>query len=125
MVACHDGGAAEGERLAVDLSAPDDPDLFVGGDQCQRLIERAGRLDALARERAVAREHDVATVLERTSARKALERPATEQDRVSRGAGNEVAHVGLVAHDHVAIEANAPIVARGHNGKQVRERLAL
>ena len=75
-----------------------------------------GDLDALAMEERIAREDDVATVLQGASAGEALQGPAAHNDGVTRGRMHKMAHVPAVRNNHAAVVADAPIIADGNDG---------
>ena len=107
---------AEGEELAVDHPAADEPDLGIVRDHGERLVDAMCDVDALARKAMVSRDDDVAATLERLSSREALEGLAAHEDGVTLRVAHEVAHVRAVVHKHAAADADAPVVADGNDG---------
>ena len=54
------------QKLPIDIAAANHPGNGLIGNRGERLIDAMDHVDALGRKILVAREHDIATILERT-----------------------------------------------------------
>ena len=115
--------AAERKKLLVDVTAADHPRLLIGSERTQGTIKRMNDLDAVARKERVAREHDVSAVLERAPPGKTLESLTPHDDRTALGEHYEMAHVGFILNDHIAIRTDTPVIADGDDSLEIATRL--
>lgn len=111
----HHNLCAQGQELPIHLGPADDPRLLLVRHGAERLVDGMNDLHAVPCERGVAREHDVAPVLERAAAREALQGLASHDDGMALRAAHEMTHVGTVRHEHVTVAADAPVVAHRHD----------
>ena len=105
------------QKLPIHFAATDHPCNGLIGNRGERFVNAMYHVDALGRKALVAREHDIASVLERTPTGKTQQRLATHNDRATFGARHKMAHVGAIGHHHIALAANTPVVTHGDDGR--------
>ena len=105
------------QKLTIHLTATDHPGNGLIGNRSERLVDAMHHVDALGSKTLVAREHDIAAVLERTPAGKTQQRLASHDNRAALGAGHKMAHIGAIGHHHVALAPNTPIVTHGDDSR--------
>lgn len=104
------------QKLSIYLAAADHPRNGFIGHGGQGLDNAMHNVDTLGRKILVAGEHDIAAILERSSAGKTQQRLASHNDRATFGARHKMAHIDMVGYHHVALAPNTPVVAHGDNG---------
>ena len=104
------------QELLVHRSPADDPGNVLIRDGSERFLNRMNNFDAPAFKRGITREHNVATVLERTPAGKALKGLTSHDDGMALGLIDKMAHIGTISHHHIAIPSNPPVIAHSDDG---------
>ena len=107
------------QKLPIHLAATDHPRNGLIGNRSERFVDAMHHVDALAGKAHIAREYDIAAVLERTPAGKTQQGLAPHNDRATFGARHKMAHVGAIGHHHVALAPNTPVITHGDNSRKL------